>query len=511
MKNKPKPIVLAILDGWGYSDLQNNNAIAQANTPHWDKWWNTCPQTLLNSSGFNVGLPDNQMGNSEVGHMHLGAGRLIYQDLTRIDQAIQNGQFYQNSVLLKAFHEAQQANRAVHILGLLSPGGVHSHEQHIQAIVELAAQQGVSQLYVHAFLDGRDTPPRSAETSLRALQDKLNTLRIGKIASICGRYYAMDRDQRWERTKQTYDMLISGKATYKADDAISALHMAYTRNESDEFVQPTLLNSFKPMANNDIIIFMNFRADRARQLTRAIIQDNFSHFLRNKKINPSHFITLTQYADDIPSEIAFPPDNLVNTLGEIFEEKGLKQLRIAETEKYAHVTFFFNGGREKPFSHETRILISSPKVATYDLQPEMSAPELTNTLIKAIETQHYDVIICNYANADMVGHSGNLKATIQAIECIDVCLGKLVVALQKVGGELLITADHGNAEWMFDEKTKQAHTAHTTSPVPFIYIGRSAKIAKENGSLIDVAPTILYLLDLPKPTVMTGSSLLTTQ
>jgi 2,3-bisphosphoglycerate-independent phosphoglycerate mutase len=508
-----QPIVLIILDGFGHREDTSYNAIAAACTPHWDELWRTCPHTLLVGSGHAVGLPQDQMGNSEVGHLTMGAGRTVYQEFTRLDKAIEEGDFFRNPVFINALQKAKTNNKAVHILGLLSPGGVHSHERQIHAMLDLAVQQGLENIYVHAFLDGRDTPPQSAMASLEALEAHMKRLGQGQIASLIGRYYAMDRDKRWERVQQAYDLLTQGKADFHAESALTGLQMAYDRKETDEFVKATAIyaQNKKPITVNDgdVIVFMNYRADRARELTRAFIEKDFSDFTREVVPQLAGFVSLTQYAADIPTQIAFAPQSLANTLGEYAAQLGVLQLRIAETEKYAHVTFFFNGGIEQPFAGEDRILIPSPKVATYDLKPEMSAVEMTDKLVEAIQSKKYGLIICNFANPDMVGHTGNFDATVTAIEVIDHCLGRISAALTQVGGEMVITADHGNAEFMFDEQTKQPHTAHTSELVPFVYRGRKATIAHDTGTLADIAPTLLYLMDLPKPAEMTGSSLVT--
>lgn len=504
------PLVLMILDGWGYREDVQDNAIANAHLPHWQALWQQYPHTLICGSGLEVGLPNGQMGNSEVGHLNIGAGRVVYQDFTRIEQALENGDFFANPVLTAAVKLAALNNKAVHILGLLSPGGVHSHERHIHAMAQMAATQGVEKLYLHAFLDGRDTPPQSAMPSLQAMEQKFLSLGCGRIASIIGRYYAMDRDQRWERVQPAYELLTQAQAAYGASSATEALQMAYARGETDEFVQATVIAAEQDsaiMADGDVIIFMNYRSDRARELTRAFTNPDFNYFPRQKLLKLGQFVTLTQYAADINATVAYPPQKLNNVLGAYLAEQGLKQLRIAETEKYAHVTFFFNGGVEQPYLGEERILIPSSKVATYDLKPEMSAYELTEQLITAIESQQYAVIICNYANPDMVGHTGNFQAAVTAVEVIDTCLGKVISALQAVGGEAIITADHGNAECMRDQQTGQPHTAHTSEPVPFIYIGRPATVVSSAGTLADVAPTMLYLLNLPQPNEMTGKIL----
>jgi 2,3-bisphosphoglycerate-independent phosphoglycerate mutase len=511
MKNKPRTLALIILDGWGYREDTTMNAIAAAKKPHWDKLWNHNPHTLISGSGPCVGLPDGQMGNSEVGHLNMGAGRIVYQDLTRIDLAIANREFFKNQTLVDAIHLAKNTGKAIHVMGLLSPGGVHSHESHFHAMLELTAQLKAENVYIHAFLDGRDTPPRSAMTSLDALDKHCRQLGSGQIASIIGRYYAMDRDKRWNRVQKAYDLLVSGKADYTATTARAGLELAYARGESDEFVHATTIcaSDTQPvtMKDGDVVFFMNFRADRAREITESLIDPAFNGFLRGRWPKLGEFVCLSEYDNRFPCPVAFPPIELKNILSEHISRLGLKQLRIAETEKYAHVTFFFNGGVEKAYPGEDRILIPSPKVATYDLHPEMSAPELTDTLVAAIKSEKYDLIICNFANPDMVGHTGNFDATVKAIEAVDTCLGKIAEALQMTGGELLITADHGNAEKMFDDDQNQPHTAHTSDPVPFIHVGREAIIINKNGKLSDIAPTILYLLGLPQPEEMTGSSL----
>lgn len=513
MKNhRPRPVALIILDGWGYREEAKANAIAAAHKPHWDHLWKTYPHTLISGSGCSVGLPDGQMGNSEVGHLNMGAGRVVHQDLTRIDMAIDNGEFFNNPVLINALRRARESHQAVHILGLLSSGGVHSHERHIHAMVDLAAKMQIKALYFHVFLDGRDTPPRSALPSLEALEKYCDSKQCGQIVSMMGRYYAMDRDKRWERIEKTYELLVQGKAPYHVTDAKQGLALAYARGESDEFVQATCIHLHNQdpitLADEDIVIFMNYRADRAREISQALIDPHFAGFARKKWPQLAMFVTLTEYDKRFSVPIAFPPQVLDNILPEYLSRLGLQQLRIAETEKYAHVTFFFNGGIEQPYPHEDRILIPSPKVSTYDEQPEMSAPELTEHLVRAIKSGRYDVIICNFANPDMVGHTGNFAATVKAIETIDQCLGQIAQVLKEVGGEAIITADHGNAELMFDEKTNQPHTAHTQEQVPLLYLGRKAKITKENGVLSDVAPTMLYLMGLSKPQEMTGQSLI---
>lgn len=501
---RPKPFMLIILDGFGTREAKPDNAITAAKTPNLDRFYKKYTHTLISGSGGDVGLPHGQMGNSEVGHINLGAGRVVFQELTRIDNEIDTGNFFQNKVFLDAITQVQNHHSTLHIMGLLSPGGVHSFEAHFQAIIELALQQDLHHVMLHAFLDGRDTPPQSAEPDLKKFDELLRKNNIGQIATITGRYYAMDRDQRWERVERAYDLLTKGTYERKTANALDALEQAYAHGENDEFVKPTWIEGAKVISDNDAVIFMNFRADRARQITHAFVDENFDHFKRGPKIKLSDFVTLTDYEKGLPVNVTYPPQSLHNVLGEYLSTHGLTQLRIAETEKYAHVTFFFNGGAEIAFPGEERILIPSPKVATYDLQPEMSANLITNQLIDAINHQKFDVIICNFANADMVGHTGNFKAAVQAIEALDTCLGRIVDALEQVGGEALITADHGNAEKMFDPATGQAHTAHTTDPVPLIYVGRPASVVYNDGVLSDVTPTLLNLMGLAIPTEMTG-------
>jgi 2,3-bisphosphoglycerate-independent phosphoglycerate mutase len=509
MSQPQGPLALIILDGWGYSEDPKFNAIQAAQTPVWDRLWQNFPHTLIDASGSGVGLPGDQMGNSEVGHLNIGAGRVVYQELTRITRAIDTGTFFTNDALAGAVDKAKHNNKAVHILGLLSDGGVHSHDEHIHAMVKLAVDRGVENVYVHAFLDGRDTPPKSAQTAIDNLEAQCKEIGGGKIASIIGRFYAMDRDQRWERVEKAYALITEGEAEFNAPDATSALEMAYQRDETDEFVQATSIgNETVRVEEGDAIVFMNFRSDRARQITQSFIDDEFDGFDCPRKLNLSAFVTLTEYKKDFTADIAFPAEKLNNVLGEHIASLGLKQLRIAETEKYAHVTFFFNGGRDEPFEGEDRILIPSPKVSTYDLQPEMSAAEVTDNLVESIENKKHDIIICNFANSDMVGHTGNFDAAVKAIEALDGCLGRVWNALKSVGGEMIVTADHGNSEKMRDDNTGQPHTAHTNNLVPLIYAGRSAT-CHEKGTLSDIAPTMLSLLDLPVPEEMSTHRLVT--
>ena len=511
----PKPLVLIILDGWGFRHDTQHNAIAAARKPTWDMLWKKYPRTLINASESAVGLPSSQMGNSEVGHLNIGAGRVVYQEYTRISSAISSGAFFTNKTFTDAVDLALKNDKAVHILGLLSPGGVHSHEEHIHAIAELAVQRGVKKLFLHAFLDGRDTPPKSASGSIKAMEEKFASLKHGRIASIIGRHYAMDRDHRWPRIQVAYDLMTQGKGEYQARTASEALDLAYGRGETDEFVKATAIvptgGKSTCISEGDVIIFMNFRSDRARQITRAFIEDNFTAFPRQVVPKLGAYVSLTGYNADFQIPVAFPPERLDNVLGAYLSGLGLHQLRIAETEKYAHVTFFFNGGQETPFKFEERILVPSPTdVPTYNLKPEMSAYRLADEIVKAIQSGKYDVIISNFANADMVGHTGDFDATVKAIEAIDLCLGRLYEAVMKTGGELLITADHGNAEQMFDDDIGQMHTAHTTNPVPFLYVGRPAAMAA-SGALQDIAPTMIYLMGLPVPAEMTGRPLVSLQ
>ena len=507
MSVTPKPLVLIILDGFGHSDSPESNAIMAANTPVYDHLRATQPHGLISGSGMDVGLPDGQMGNSEVGHMNLGAGRVVYQDFTRVTKAIRDGDFFDNSTLTAAVDKAVSAGKAVHILGLLSEGGVHSHQDHLVAMAELAAQRGAEKIYLHAFLDGRDTPPKSAQPSIELLDAAFAKIGKGRIASLIGRYFAMDRDNRWDRVEQAYQLLVEGQGQFSATTAMEGLNAAYERGESDEFVKATRIGKAAKMEDGDAVVFMNFRADRARELTRAFVEPGFDAFARPRVPQLAEFVMLTQYAASIPAPSAYKPEALTNVLGEYLANNGKTQLRIAETEKYAHVTFFFSGGREEPFAGEERILIPSPNVATYDLQPQMSAPEVTDKIVDAIENQRFDVIIVNYANGDMVGHTGVFAAAVAAVECLDSCVGRIVAALDKVGGEALITADHGNVEQMADESTGQAHTAHTCEPVPFIYVGKRPATIRPGGVLADVAPTLLTLMGLPVPAEMTGSSI----
>ena len=510
MPNK-KSTVLIILDGWGYREDPESNAIYHANTPVLDNLLANKPNMLIQTSGMAVGLPEGQMGNSEVGHVNLGAGRIVYQDFTRITKAIEDKEFQANPTLSNAVETVVENNKAIHVFGLLSPGGVHSHEEHIFAMLEMAASKGAKEVYLHAFLDGRDTPPRSAEASLIKAQEKFAELGCGQVASVIGRYYAMDRDQRWDRVELAYNLMVSGEAEYQYSSATDALNAAYERDENDEFVKASAITDSNgetiKVNDGDAMIFMNFRADRARQFSRCFTQTDFSGFVRKHQPKISSFVMLTEYAADINAPSAFPTVKLDNVLGEWLEKHNKTQLRISETEKYAHVTFFFSGGKEELFKGEERILIPSPQVATYDLQPEMNSTLLTDKLVTAIKSGEHDFIVCNYPNGDMVGHTGDFDAAVKACEAVDTSIARVLTALEETGSECLITADHGNAEQMLDNVSGQAHTAHTCEPVPLIYVGRNAQAA-ENGALSDLAPTILSLMELPQPQEMTGRNLM---
>ena len=512
---KYRPSMIMILDGWGYREERAGNAVALADTPVLDRLWAECPHTLIQTSGLAVGLPDGQMGNSEVGHLNIGAGRIVYQSLTRITKSIEDGDFFENPALLMAAGAARGPGRCLHLMGLVSPGGVHSHTDHLLALVRLAKQQGVSRVYIHAFLDGRDTPPRSADGYLAELEKGLRTIGLGKIASICGRYYAMDRDNRWERVQLAYDMLTLGHGL-RAGSSDEAIKEAYSRGEDDEFVKPT--NIFQDgeepavVRDGDGVVFFNFRPDRARELTRAFTEADGAGFERERFYKNLCFVTMTEYDATFSNVwIAYPQETIDNTLGTYISSLGLRQLRIAETEKYAHVTFFFNGGVEEPEPGEDRVLVPSPKVATYDLKPEMSAYEVADRAVEEIERGEYDVIILNFANMDMVGHTGVLEAAIKAVAAVDKCVGKVVDAVLAAGGQLLITADHGNSEEEIDENGGPM-TAHTSNPARLILVrdeDEGVRLSLEGGgTLADLAPTLLEMMGLPKPAEMTGKSLL---
>ena len=512
MSANKAPTVLVIIDGFGYREENQHNAVAAAKAPFFQSLWNNNPKTLIHTSGMFVGLPEGQMGNSEVGHMTLGAGRVVYQNFTRINKAISDGDFFTNTVFCEAIDKAVEAGKAVHIMGLLSPGGVHSHEDHINAMLKMAAQRGAAKIYIHASLDGRDCPPRSAQSSLEKTQALCDELGVGKIATVIGRFYSMDRDQRWDRVEQAYNLMVDGAAEFTASDPLNALQAAYERDENDEFVQATSIveegASAATIEDGDALIFMNFRPDRARQISHAIVDKEFDGFERNRVPELSTFVMTTEFEANLEVPCAYPPENLANSFGEYLATQNKQQLRIAETEKYAHVTFFFSGGREELFDGEERILIPSPKVNTYDQMPEMSAYEVTEKLLEAIASGKYDSIICNYANCDQVGHTGNFEASVKAVEVVDSCLQQVVEAVAQQGGQVLITADHGNVEEMFDEASNQPHTQHTTLPVPLIYAGGQDLALDKDGSLADVAPTLLALMGLDQPKEMSGRSLL---
>ena len=507
---KDKLMMLMILDGFGINENEQGNAVKLAKTPNIDKLMKTCPTTQIHASGLAVGLPEGQMGNSEVGHTNIGAGRIVYQELTKITKSIEDGDFFSNEALNKAIENCKKNNSKLHIMGLLSDGGVHSHNRHLYAILELAKRKDFENVYIHCFMDGRDTPPTSGEGYIAKLEEKIKEKGIGKIATISGRFYSMDRDKRWQRIQKAYDAMVKGEGI-KANSAIQAIESSYQKEVFDEFIEPTVIyNGDSPVAKieeNDSVVFFNFRPDRAREITRTLIDRDFSEFDTNKNLN-LYFVCMTPYDETMPNvDIAFKKETLVNTFGEYISKKGLTQLRIAETEKYAHVTFFFNGGEEKQYKGEDRILVPSPKVETYDMQPELSAEEVTEKVVDAINSKKYDVVILNYANPDMVGHTGSLEATIKAIEKIDECVERVVEAVNNQEGRLIITADHGNSEQMIDYKTGEPHTAHTTNPVPLILVGVDNVKLKE-GRLADLAPTMLDIMGLEKPAEMTGESII---
>lgn len=505
-----KPVALVILDGWGVSKAEIGNAIEHAKTPNFDRYMATYPNTVVAASGLDVGLPEGQMGNSEVGHLNIGAGRVVYQELTRITKSIKDGDFFENAALVKAMDNAKEEGRNLHVMGLLSDGGVHSHINHLKGLVDMAKKNGLNDIFVHAFLDGRDTPPKSAIGYIEELEAHMTQVGVGKIATVSGRYYAMDRDKRWERVEKAYDAVAKAQGL-TAESAVKAVEMSYEKGENDEFVLPTVvLNGDAPTAQvseNDSVIFFNFRPDRARELTRALVDVEFDGFARERF--DLNYVCLTQYDATIEGvDIAFKPQTISNTLGEYVSAKGLNQLRIAETEKYAHVTFFFNGGVEEPSKGEDRELIPSPKVATYDLQPEMSAHEVTDRLLAKLDEDKYDFIVLNFANPDMVGHTGIFDAAVKAVEVIDDCFAKVCDKIVDLGGNVIITADHGNAEQMLDPATDKPMTAHTTNVVPCILAGAGNVALRADGKLCDFAPTILDLLELEQPAEMTGTSLI---
>ena len=509
-----KPTVLMILDGFGENPVREHNAVALADSPNIDNMKKTCPYVQGYASGLAVGLPDGQMGNSEVGHMNMGAGRIVYQDLTRITKSIEDGDFFENEELLHAMNSAKEKNGSLHLYGLLSDGGVHSHNSHLYALLEMAKRQGLKNVYVHCFLDGRDTPPASGKDYIAELIEKMQEIGVGRIGVISGRYYAMDRDNRWDREEKAYRALTEGIGVDGGTDPLAAMQASYDQGVTDEFVIPTVIKNedgtpVTTIKNGDSVIFYNFRPDRAREITRAFCDPDFSGFER-ERLTDLTYVCFKDYDETIPNKyVAFKKEKIVNTFGEYLAKNGLKQARIAETEKYAHVTFFFNGGVEEPNEGEDRILVHSPKVATYDLQPEMSAYEVCDKLCEAIRSGKYDVIIINFANPDMVGHTGVEEAAIKAIEAVDTCVGRACEAIREVGGQMFLCADHGNAEYMVDEETGEPFTAHTTNPVPFIlYNTDPSWKLKEGGRLCDIVPTLIDMMDMKQPAEMTGHTLL---
>ena len=502
-----QPLALIILDGFGCREETKGNAIAAARTPHLDHLMASCPHTRIGASGMDVGLPDGQMGNSEVGHTNIGAGRIVYQELTRITKSFDEGEALGNPALTAAMENARRPGQALHLMGLLSDGGVHSHIRHLYGLMEMARRFAVERVYLHCFMDGRDVPPTSGIEFIAALQQKIKELGLGQIATVSGRYYAMDRDNRWERVKLAYDAIVNGEGN-KDPDPVAVMQKSYGAGVTDEFIVPTVVTEGAGIKAGDSVIFFNFRPDRARELTRTLVDPDFAGFEREKGFFPLTYICMTQYDATMPNvEVAYRPESLANTLGEYLSRLGKTQLRIAETEKYAHVTFFFNGGVEAPYEGEDRVLIPSPQVATYDLQPEMSAYAVTDEAVRRIESGRYDVIILNYANCDMVGHTGVFEAAVKAVEAVDTCLGRLLAALEKAGGRAFLTADHGNADQMADENGAP-FTAHTTNPVPFVAIGFGDIKLRSGGRLADIAPTMLQAMGLPQPEEMTGRSLL---
>ncbi len=513
--NRPRPFLLCVIDGWGVSDHQEGNAIALAHTPNMSAWRTLYPYTTLAAAELAVGLPEGQMGNSEVGHLNIGAGFVVYQDSTRISESIRDESFFKNPQLVAACRHAKEHGTRLHLLGLLGPGGVHAYSDHLYALLRLAKEQGLTEVYIHLFLDGRDTPPQSAIPFMEELLAVAAKLGIGRVATVSGRYYAMDRDKRWERTEKAYRALVFGEGR-RAADPVAAIRSAYEEGVTDEFVLPTVIvEGDKPVAtvgDGDAIIFFNFRTDRGRQLTRAFTVPGFAGFDRGAQLKDLYYVTMTEYEAALPVEVAYPPEDVEDPLAKVVSDAGLAQFHTAETEKYAHVTFFLNGGREEPFPGEERVLVPSPKVATYDLQPEMSARPVTDEVLKAVESGKFDVIMMNLANPDMVGHTGVLKAAIEAVSVVDECLGKIASAVLGVGGGMLITCDHGNAEQMIDRVTGAPHTAHTTNPVPCVVLVADAspfrhRTLRSGGKLADVAPTVIEILGLESPVAMTGRSL----
>ena len=499
-------VLLCILDGWGISNDTKYNAVYSANTPNYDNFMKNMSHTTIHADGLNVGLPEGQMGNSEVGHLNIGAGRIVYQELTRINKAIAEGDFFKNEEFLNAINHVRKNNSSLHIYGLVSSGGVHSAMNHLEALIKMAADNGLKNVYVHAFLDGRDTPPESAETFLAEIEETLKKYNLPKIASIIGRYWAMDRDKRWDRIEKAYNCLVLGEGN-KANDSKEAILNSYKNGKTDEFVEPVNIGG-KRISDNDAVIFFNYRPDRAREITRAIAFKDFDGFNRKKVLNNLYYVCMTQYDETFGLPVAFKPQKLVNILGEVLDANNIKQFRTAETEKYAHITFFFNGGVEEPNKLETRKLVASPKVATYDLKPEMSAYEVCDNVLEALDNKDYGFILVNFANPDMVGHTGVMEAAVKACSAVDECVGKIAEKALKNGVKMIITADHGNAEWMFNEQTNAPQTAHTTNIVPFIIVDSEKYNLKETGALCDIAPTILDLMGIKQPSEMTGHSMI---
>ncbi|MBQ8848533.1 MAG: 2,3-bisphosphoglycerate-independent phosphoglycerate mutase [Candidatus Gastranaerophilales bacterium] len=506
MTNTKKRALLCILDGWGISNDTESNAVYSAKTPNFDNYMKNMPSTTIHADGLSVGLPEGQMGNSEVGHLNIGAGRVVYQELTRINKAIDEGEFFKNEEFLNAIKHVKENNSAMHIFGLVSPGGVHSSMKHLNALIEMMAKNDLKDVYIHAFLDGRDTPPKSAYEYLMQTEEELKKHNLPKIASIIGRYWAMDRDKRWERVERAYDCLTKGIGTKEESSSI-AIQNSYSKNITDEFVEPTVISE-RRIQDNDAIIFFNYRPDRAREITRTFTDESFDGFERKVKLNNLYYVCMTQYDETMNVPVAFKPQTLTNILGDVLDNNNIKQFRTAETEKYAHITFFFNGGVEKSGKLETRALVNSPKVATYDLKPEMSAYEVCDNVLKAIDNPEYGFILVNFANPDMVGHTGVMEAAIKACEAVDECVGKIAQKALENNIDMIITADHGNAEWMFNKETNSPQTAHTTNVVPFIIVSKDAYELNKDGALCDIAPSILDLLEIAKPQEMTGKSMI---
>ncbi len=501
-----KRVLLCILDGWGISTDTKYNAIAKANTPNFDKYYTSMPSTTIHADGLSVGLPKGQMGNSEVGHLNIGAGRIVYQELTRINKAIEEGDFFKNSEFLNAINHVKKNNSALHIYGLVSTGGVHSSLDHLKALIKMASENGLKEVYVHAFLDGRDTPPKSAHIFLKEIEDELKKYNLPPIASIIGRYWAMDRDKRWDRVERAYNCLTMAEGI-KEQSSSDAIQHSYEKETTDEFVEPTVISN-RRIEDNDAVIFFNYRPDRAREITRAFADKSFDGFKRKKEIKNLYYVCMTQYDETFDVPVAFKPQSLVNILGDVLDENNIKQFRTAETEKYAHITFFFNGGVEKEGKLETRALVNSPKVATYDMQPEMSAYEVCDNVLNALDNKEYGFILVNFANPDMVGHTGVMDAAIKACEAVDTCVGKIAQKALENDVTMIITADHGNAEWMFNEETKAPQTAHTTNVVPFVVVSKDNYSLKKEGALCDIAPSVLDILEIKQPNEMTGKSML---